>query len=595
MDERELRTLIGRVKQGRLSRRAFFGRMAAVGLTVPMAAQVLAIGGVSIAAAPQAHAAGKRGGSGQLKLLWWQAPTLLNPHFATGTKDQDGSRIFYEPLANWSQDGELIAVLAEEIPSLENGGLSKDGTSVTWKIKKGVKFHDGQPLTADDLVFNWEYCKDPATAAVTSGSYIDVTVEKVDDHTVKVVFPKPTPFWADAFVGINGMIIPKHLFKDYSGGKSREAPTNLKPVGTGPFKFKEFRPGDLVAGEINDEYHVADQPHFDSVQMKGGGDAVSAARAVLQTGEFDFAWNLQVEDTVLTKLEEGGKGKVHLNPGANIEHIQINSTDPNQEVDGERSSIKTQHPAFKELAVRQALALLIDRSSVQKYIYGRTAKATANYVNGPPRYASKNNQFEFNIDKAKAILDKAGWKPGSDGIREKGGVRLDWVYQTSINPLRQKNQAIVKQACQKAGIKIEIKSVVSSVYFSSDVANPDTYPHFYTDLQMYTTGPGRPDPQQWMRSFLTDEISQKSNKWQGRNITRWSNKEYDDTWDAASKEIDPVKRTVLLIKMNDIVVQNIAVIPELFRLGVTAAASNLKAPLSGWDSNCANLREWQRI
>jgi peptide/nickel transport system substrate-binding protein len=595
MDERELRTLIGRVKQGRLSRRAFFGRMAAVGLTVPMAAQVLAIGGVSIAAAPRAHAAGKRGGSGELKLLWWQAPTLLNPHFATGTKDQDGSRVFYEPLANWSQEGELIAVLAEEIPSLENGGLAKDGLSVTWKIKKGVKFHDGQPLTADDLVFNWEYAKDPATAAVTSGSYINVKVAKVDDHTVKVSFDKPTPFWADAFVGVNGMIIPKHLFKDYAGAKSRDAPVNLKPVGTGPFKFKEFRPGDLVAGVINDDYHVADQPHFDSVQMKGGGDAVSAARAVLQTGEFDFAWNLQVEDTVLTKLEASGKGKVMLSPGGNCEHIQINFTDPNKEVDGERSSIKTKHPSLQYKPVREALALLIDRNGVQKYIYGRTAKATANYVNGPDRYVSKNNHFEFNIDKAKAILDKEGWKPGSDGIREKNGVKLSYVYQTSINSLRQKNQAIVKQACQKAGIAIEIKSVVASVYFSSDEGNPDTYPHFYTDLQMYTTGPTQPDPQQWMRSYLTEEISQKSNKWQGRNITRWSNKEYDATWTAASTEIDPVKRTAMLIKCNDLAVQDIAIIPELFRLGATAAANTLSVRLSGWDSNCANLREWHRV
>lgn len=594
MDESDLRNLIGRVKRGRVSRRGFMQRMAAVGFTAPMAAQLLALGGVDIAAAPQAHAATKRGGGGVVKLLWWQAPTLLNPHFATGTKDQDGSRLFYEPLANWSQDGELVPVLAAEIPSVKNGTLAADGTSVTWKIKPGVKFHDGHPLTADDLVFNWEYCKDPATAAVTSGSYVNVKVEKVDDLTVKVSFPKPTPFWADAFVGVNGMIIPKHLFAAYSGGKSRDAPTNLKPVGTGPFKFKEFRPGDLVSGEINNDYHVASMPAFDGFEMKGGGDAVSAARAVLQTGEYHFAWNLQVEDTVLKKLEESGKGKLNLTPGANIEHIQINFTDPNKEVDGQRSSIKTKHPSLSDMNVRQALALLIDRDGVQKYIYGRTAQATANYVNGPPRYVSKANHYEFNIKKANDILDKAGWKKGSDGIREKNGVKLSYVFQTSINQPRQKNQAIVKQACQKAGINIEIKSVVASVYFSSDVANPDTYPHFYTDLQMYTTGPGRPDPAQWVRSFLTEEISQKENKWQGRNITRWSNKEFDDTWAKQDNEMDPVKRAALLIKLNDLVVQNIVVIPELFRMSVSAAAKNLNVVLSGWDSDVANLRAWTK-
>ena len=179
---------------------------------------------------------------------------------------------------------------------------------MTWKLKQGVKWHDGKPFTADDVVFNWEYATDPATAAVTIGSYKDVKVEKVDDLTVRVLFAKPTPFWADAFVGVRGMIIPKHLFADYTGAKSRDAPANLKPVGTGPYRFVDFKPGDMVRGELNPDYHMPNRPYFDTIEMKGGGDAVSAARAVLQTGEYDYAWNLQVEDEILLRLEKGGKG-----------------------------------------------------------------------------------------------------------------------------------------------------------------------------------------------------------------------------------------------------------------------------------------------
>ena len=193
-------------------------------------------------------------------MLWWQGATLLNPHFAVGTKDQEGSRIFYEPLAGWDADGNLVPMLAAEIPSRENGGLAADGMSVTWKLKQGVKWHDGKPFTADDVVFNWQYASDPATAAVTIGSYKDVKVEKVDDFTVRVIFAKPTPFWADAFVGTRGMLIPKHLFADYIGAKSRDAPANLKPVGTGPYKFVDFKPGDIVRGELNPNYHVANRP-----------------------------------------------------------------------------------------------------------------------------------------------------------------------------------------------------------------------------------------------------------------------------------------------------------------------------------------------
>ena len=507
MDERELRELITHVKDGRLSRRSFVQMMAAVGLTAPFAAQMLTSGGVAQAAESKlVYKPTKRGGGGALKTLWWQGATLLNPYFAVGTKDQDGSRIFYEPLASWDPDGNLAPILATEVPSLQNGGLSKDGKTVTWKLKKGVQWHDGKPFTADDVVFNWEYAADPATAAAWIATYKDIKAEKVDSHTVRVTFPKPTPYWADAFVGVRGMIIPKHVFEPFKGGKSREAPANLKPVGTGPYRYVDFKPGDIVKGELNPTYHLPNRPYFDVIEMKGGGDAVSAARAVLQTGEYDYAWNLQVEDEILKRLEQGGRGKVDIVAGGDIEHIQCNFTDPWKEVEGERSSPKSKHPFLSDPAVRQALGLLVDRSSVQEQIYGRTGISTANFLNAPERFRSKITKWEFNVDKANQILDAAGWKRGSDGIREKGGLKLKMVYQTSTNASRQKTQAIVKQSAAKAGIEMEIKSVVASVYFSSDAANLDTYPHFSTDIQMYTTTMTQPDPELFMIQFASWEI-----------------------------------------------------------------------------------------
>jgi peptide/nickel transport system substrate-binding protein len=594
MEEREVRGLIDRVKKGSLSRRSFVRKMAAVGLTAPLATQLLAMGGVAMAQTRAAYKPTKRGGGGVLKVLWWQGPTLLNPHFAVGTKDQDGSRIFYEPLAAWDPEGNLKPKLAAEIPSRENGGLAADGKAVTWKLKRDVKWHDGKPFTADDVVFNWQYASDPGTAAVTSGTYNEIKVEKVDDFTVKIVFSKPTPFWADAFVGTRGMIIPKHLFQDYIGAKSREAPTNLKPVGTGPYLFKDFKPGDSVSGVINPNYHQPNKPYFDAIELKGGGDAVSAARAVLQTGEYDFAWNLQVEDEILQRLEKGGKGSVHISPTGNIEHIQVNNTDPWTEVDGERSSMKTKHPSLSDPAVRQALALLVDRDSVEKHIYGRTGPATPNFVNNPERFRSKNTTKEFNVDKANDLLEKAGWKKGSDGIRAKDGKKLKFVYQTSINQPRQKTQAIVKQACQKAGIDIEIKAVTASVFFSSDVANPDTYTKFYTDLQMYTTTMSQPDPEVFLLQFTSWEVATKENKWQGRNITRWTSKEYDDLYKQAQVELDPVKRAGMLIACQDMPVKAQAVIPVVYRPGVSGASNQLRCVISGWDNNTWDLSDWYK-
>jgi peptide/nickel transport system substrate-binding protein len=598
MTQQELRELVAAVKAGRISRRAFVRRMVGLGLTAPFASQLLTHAGIAQAATQSEYKPTKAGGGGTLKALLWQAPTLLNPHLAVGAKDAEGSRIFYEPLAAWDPDGNMVPVLAAEIPDIENGGVASDGKSVTWKLKAGVEWHDGQPFTADDVVFNWEYAADPATAATTIGSYRDIKVEKINPLTVRIRFDKPTPLWADAFVGgLTGMIIPKHAFEPYKGAKSREAPANLKPVGTGPYRIIDFRPGDLVRGERNPAYHEPNRPYFDAIEVKGGSDAVSAARAVIQTGEYDYAWNMQVEDEILQRLESGSgaRGRIEMVPSRGIEHIQLNSSDPWTEVEGERSSAKTTHPLLSDPAVRQALRLLVDRAAVEAHIYGRTGVATGNLLNNPERFVSKNTKWEFNIDKANQLLDQAGWQRGTDGIRAKDGKKLKLVYQTSINAPRQKTQAIVKQTCQKAGIDVELKSVTASVYFSSDAANPDTARKFYADIQMFTVGtPSVPDPERFMQQFVSWEIASKENKWQGNNAARWHNDEFDKMFRAAQGELDPVKRAALFIAMNDMVVDDAVVIPIINRRWVAAISHKLKAQFSGWDNDFWNLKDWYR-
>src|SRR5207245_294109 len=255
--------------------------------------------------------------------------------------------------------------------------------------------------------------------------------------------------------------------------------------------------------------------------------------------------NNQVEDDVLLRLEKGGKGKTVYAVGGDTEFIALNFTDPNTEIDGERSSIKTKHPLLSDPAVRKALSLLVDRDAIKKVIYGRAGRTTPNFLNGPEQFVSKNTSWEFSIEKASKLLEDAGWKAGADGIREKDGKKLKLLYQTAINGPRQKTQAIVKQACQKAGIDVELKSVVASVFFSSDVGNPDTYTKFYSDLQMYNVGPNAPDPQTFMSNFTSMEICSKENKCARRNTTRWRSEEYDRIWKAAESEMDPVKRAAL--------------------------------------------------
>lgn len=547
MDEYALREMIGDIRHEPLSRRQFMQTMIDLGLTGPLAAQLLTAPG--IARAQPRHSdftPTRRGGGGPVRLLYSAAPTLPNPHLAVAPKDFEASEIFYEPLADIDADGSIVPVLASEVPSGDNGALAQDGTWVIWRLKPDVPWHDGHPFTADDVIFTWEYAADPATAATTAGSYRNIErIERLSDHAVKLVFKGPTPFWADAFCSNAGMILPR--------------------------------------------------PFFDALELKGGGDAVTAARAVLQTGQYDYAWGLSMEDDVLRRLEEGGRGRVVIGRTPNSEHIQLNETDPWREVDGERSSIKTVHPFLTDPAVRSALAHLIDRGAVQSQIWGRQAETTANFLNGPASFVSPHTHWEFTVDQANRLLDDAGWQRGQDGVRRKDGQRLNLLFQTITQPARQKIQALVKQACARTGIAIELKSVVASVFSGSDPGNPDSESHFYVDLQQSPRILRHPDPQAFMRQFCSWEVAQKANQWTGANVTRWRNEEYDGLWRAPEHEMDRIKRAAMFIPMNDLVIQNVVVIPIVTRAGTFAISNTLRGfDFSPYSGPLWRLAYWHR-
>ncbi len=567
--------------------------------TAVAAAKAAAPTAAAAAGAAAAAAGAGRGKGDTLKLLYWQAPTILNPHLSSGTKDYHAASVTFEPLAWIGPDGKPSAALAAEIPTRENGGLAADGKSITWKLKPGVKWSDGTDFTADDVVFTYNYQKDKATAAVTSFATEGVDkVEAVDKNTVKVTFKDVTPNPYQIFVGDYGMILQKKQFQDYMGEKAKDAPGNLKPIGTGPYKVDDFKPGDVVTYSINENYRDPNKPFFKSVQLKGGGDATSAARAVFQTGEADYGWNLQVPWAALNPLVSGAssKGELVTALSSNVERLLINFADPNKEVDGARSEPSTKHPILSDPKVRQALKLAIDNTQIANQLYGKAGAPTCNIVVGVPDLESKNTTCKQDVDKANALLDEAGWKKGADGIREKDGQKLKLVYQTTVNPVRQATQDLVKAQWAKIGVDTELKAINAGVFFSTDAGNPDTANKFYTDIEMYTNNADQPDYLNYLAGWTTKEVCSKANEWRCNNPSRWSNADYDKIIDQLRVETDAAKRRDLVIKANDLLVNEGVVIPLVARTSPTSGkAKDLKGPIADpWGSELWNIADWSK-
>ncbi len=547
----------------------------------------------------------KRGSDGQLNLLYWQAPSTMNPNLSGGTKELEASSVVLEPLARYDEKGNMLPWLAESIPTVGNGGVSKDLTSITWKIKKGIKWSDGSAFTADDVVFTYDYCIHPDTGCSHTNYYTGISsVKALDRHTVKIQFNVAKPFPYSAFVGYNTPILQKAQFDGCQGAKAQECTKqNFYPIGTGPFKVVDFKANDVIVFEANPNYRNPNKPAFSKLVFKGGGDATSAARAVLETGEMDYAWNLQVEPEILTKMQQAGKGTVVSAFGTAVERLMVNFANPDPSLGEDRSEYiggnnnRNAHPFLSDYNVRRALSLAIDRQILVDAGYGQAGKISCNVLPAPAIYASTANDEckTQNIAEANRLLDAAGWKRGSDGIRQKGGVRISILYQTSTNSVRQATQAFIKDMWKQIGVETELRNISASVFFGSDPGSPDTYQKFYSDIEMYTNTFSGTDPEAYMAGWSCSEMPQKSNKWAGNNMPRWCNPAYDALSAKMSKTAALKDRIRMAKAMNDMLMQDYAMIPLIHRGGVSAHSNTISGVrMNEWDSELWNIADWTR-
>jgi peptide/nickel transport system substrate-binding protein len=544
-----------------------------------------------------------RGEGGELKLIQWQAPSMLSPHVSTGEKDYLAAQPIMEPMMRYLPDGTLIPNLITEVPTVENGLLGEDLKSVTYKLLDGVTWADGEPLTADDVVFTWQWVVEPANAATSAGVYTSIeSIKAVDPQTVQVSFAEPNANWFEPHAGAWGAVYPKHVL-DVEDGKAAHDAFLLNPVGTGPYKIESFSPNDQATYVINENYRDPNKPYFARINLKGGGDAASAARAVLQTGEYDFAWNLQVEPQILAELEKGGKGVVSIARGNSVERIMVQFADPNTETDGERAKLGTANPTMGDKAVRQALNLSAQRDVISTQLYAgeEFEPPTANILTGIPAMESPNTSWEFNIDKAKQILEDAGWTMQGD-VRAKDGVELNITFVTTISSVRQKEQAIIKQALDQIGFRTELRQVDAAVFFDSSPGNDQNTNHFYNDLEMYTDNPTTPFPVSYMIGWYGgpegENIAQASNDWSGQNFSRFQNADYDKLFEQVRLETDLEKAAELFIQMNDILINEVVVVPLVNRsssthgISTTLYEENIAA--GSFEYNYWNIANWNR-
>ncbi len=567
-----------------------------------MKLKLILLGTAAAAALAPAAALAERGADGEGRIIYWQAPSIMNPFLSGGTKDIEAASLVIEPLGRYDQTGARVPYLAAEIPTVENGGVSEDLTSITWTLREGLLWSDGTPVTSADVVFTAEYCMHPEGGCAQLAKFDGVTsVEALDDLTVKVTFEEPKPNPYGPFMGGQSPIIQKAQFEDCLGARAPECTeANFNPIGTGPFRVTEFRPNDVITMEANPNYRDPSKPAFATLTFKGGGDAAAAGRAVLETGEFDYAWNLQLAPDVLADMAAAGRGTPISAFGTLVERIEMNLTNPSPALPPEtRSTLAEPHPFLSDARVREALSMAIDRDLLVEIGYGQAGRATCNLVPGPEIYASDNTEcLTQDIEGAKALLEEAGWTDSDgDGIRDKDGLELALIFQTSTNAVRQDFQALIKQWWADIGVDAELRNIDASVFFGGDPGSPDTFQKFYADVEMYANNFDGTDPEPYLAMYRCGNEPRPETQWQGENINRFCDPEYDALLDELARTGELEKRAEIAKRLNDMLTRDSHVIVPLVDRGRVSAHSNTLGGvvLNTWDSELWNAADWFRI
>lgn len=455
----------------------------------------------------------------------YQEPQILNPFIATQTASGEVYSAMIEGLIETDAAGNYYPVLAKEVPTKDNGGVVLEGDvlTVTYNLLEGVLWSTGQPFTCDDVLFTWEAVMDPASGAVSTSNFVNITsVECPDEYTAVVTY---SPFFAPYLETFTD-ILPRHATG--APADMQKWVYNWSPVGTGPFKMAEWVPGDHITMVKNENYRgYPDKPHLDKVVVRITPSR-EAGMVMIQTGEVDFLWDLI--EAVVPDLE--GKPGVVLNitAGLGSERLVLNLSDP--AVDATDDPINNPHPLLGDVLVRKALEAAINKDELNEVLlFGAATVGTKEYNIGWPSEGCDIPASVYDPDAAMALLDEAGFTDqDGDGVRECNGCKyadagtpLRLKLQTTTgNQLREQAEQLILEYWAEVGVEGYIENVPSSELFGS-WASGAFRKHGAYDVLMYTTNGGTDPHSQLDGYFGTDQMPTEANGGSGFNYSRWVN------------------------------------------------------------------------
>lgn len=498
---------------------------------------LIAIACAAPAGAPQGPGqAGAAQKGGTLTMVVWQEPEHLNWELGTQTVLDHIDQMIVQGLTRVNEKGERQALLATEVPTTANGGVSADGKTVTYKLRKGVKWHDGTDFTCADLQFTLQVIRTPNSGALDTSQFADLdTVDCPDANTAVLKFKNFFAPYLRLFSG-TALIFPK------SAGKPEDLKTwayNRKPIGTGPYKVDEFVTADHITLSRYDGYWDQGKQYIDKVNIRIVPSS-EVAMQLMKNSEADVMWNNTEAD--IPALEKLPNVKLFSAPQAGGERLILNLTQNKDPSDN-----KTPHPILGDVKVRQAIAYGIDKKTIIDKLLNGKALPGSSELNVDPYNCTDIKAFPFDQAKAKQLLDEAGWKASSDGIRTKDGNRLRLKYQTTTgNKLREDSQVLIVENMKAIGIEFFIENQPSALLLGGWAANSPRKKGNY-DVLMYTTNAAI-DPHSQMASYFTSASIPSADNQGGVNYSRWNDPETDKLVAEAGSSPDWPKRKDLYCK-----------------------------------------------